>query len=882
MLAILAYKLNLGFSKCWSFLRLRLSGVASAKSGRKLGLVSFIILASLIVVVLVAGTNVAHAFWDTVENGVASLLLVVAGWFIKLTFFILKFVIEVAGYNGFIDSPAVIVGWVMVRDVTNMFFVVVLLLISFGTILGLEQYEYKKLLIKLLMAAVIINFSRIICGIIIDVAQVVMITFVNGIVATASGNLVNMFKIDKIFALTGGADGVAQKSSSFLVAVAAISFAAIMMMTMLTFLFLLMARMMALWILIVLSPFAFVLNVLPQTQKYAGQWWTEFGGNVVAGPIVAFFLWLSFVTVGAGNAHDTIRDNNALSNQNLIDNGDNDPKEESTGIGSIMTWASMANFAIAIGMLLTGAKIAQQLGAAGGAMMGKAGEFGKKVAMAASGITAARWAGRKGWEVAKKKAPIIGTESLDRKWRTIKAVGGRIKKTIPIIGDIDRTKGAKWLGKSGEKALNWGAARVGKEGATWKDKLLGSVVGLGGGMLGKTVGKVVEGVVETSARAEKRTKKREDFVKELEKAEDMEMGFSETGLGKALTKQQATNKNREEKKETDKARNMLNARADDFDDKGEPGKANALRLQAQSLELEKAREITKGLSGKELVASATEAAKVLQAALASGDEVKIDDATQKMFVARSSAQKYDPWVSETLDRKIQEIMKISDKDKQAMTSQQWTASLDSGKIVKKADDVGRANTELEKKLGGNESAQSFLRDRDQANDVALGRGRKDVAGTMDSEFKNGRMNYSLFKGAEKEQKDKSQNEFNTWSEKISARAMPNAGISNLGRNSDGKIAVNAFETCADEFKILLSRLGTMTANQFSQITPMVQDLSVADPHFKMQLLSALKGIEGADKKFVSMLENKISPSTAPPQTSSGGGGGGNPHEEVEE
>src|SRR3989338_5437944 len=243
MLVILD-KLNFYLYKFWLFLKPR----------RKLGLVSFIILASLAVAVWFAGTNVVHAdgVADAIVGWIIRLILMVAGWFLKLTFFILKFVIEVGGYNGFIDSPAVTVGWVMVRDITNMFFVVVLLIISFGTILGLEQYEYKKLLVKLLMAAVIVNFSRIICGIIIDVAQVVMITFINGIAATAGGNLVSMFKIGEIMKLTDNPTGQAGTGETFLAAVAAITFASMMMMTMLTYLFLLLARMVTLWILIVL------------------------------------------------------------------------------------------------------------------------------------------------------------------------------------------------------------------------------------------------------------------------------------------------------------------------------------------------------------------------------------------------------------------------------------------------------------------------------------------------------------------------------------------------------------------------------------------------------------------------------------------------------
>ena len=427
MFAILAHKLNLGFCKCRSFLR----------SKCKLGLVSFVILSTFVIVVWFASANTAYAFWDTIVNGISGILLTVAGWFIQLTFFILKFVIEISGYNGFIDSTAVIVGWIMVRDVVNMFFVVILLIIAFGTILGLEKYEWKKLLVKLLMAAVIVNFSRIICGVIIDIAQVVMITFINGIAATADGNLVNMFQVDKILSL-GDGDISGMKGGSgqiFIAAVAAITFSGMMMMTMLTFLFLLMARMVMLWILIVLSPFAFVLNVVPQTEKYASEWWGEFGGNVVAGPVIAFFLWLSFVTVGAGPVMNEISnpDNNGIPEGSGISSSNPDVEaSRKTGIGEVMTWANMANFAIAIGMLLAGAKMAQKLGAAGGSMMAKAGEFGKKVAMVASGAAAGRWAAKGIGQGAKKagkfvamKMPYVGGDEWVRRGRGIKAAASR-------------------------------------------------------------------------------------------------------------------------------------------------------------------------------------------------------------------------------------------------------------------------------------------------------------------------------------------------------------------------------------------------------------------------------------------------------------------------
>lgn len=421
MFAKLESTFTLILSKGWDFFRPR----------KKLGLVSAVVLSSIIISAWLIFTPTAHAgIGDDLMNFFASVLLALAGFFIKLTFFVLKFIIEVAGYNGFIDSPAVTVGWVMIRDMTNMFFVVVLLMIAFGTILGIEQYEYKHLLVKLLIAAVLVNFSRVICGLIIDIAQIVMVTFVNGIAATASGNLVNMFQVDQIFALAAGQGTTGSASVTFVAAVASITFSVIMLVTMLAFLFLIVARMAMLWVLIVLSPLAFVLNVLHQTEKYAHDWWHQFGSNVVSGPVIAFFLWLSFVTVGSGTIHDDIVKHNALQKDQLLQSGT--AEEETVGITKIMSWDKMANFIIAIAMLLAGAKMAQELGVAGGSMMGSAGELGKKVAMYASGLQAARWTAGKVGEGAKAagkfalmKAPIVGGDEWNRRGRRIKAAASK-------------------------------------------------------------------------------------------------------------------------------------------------------------------------------------------------------------------------------------------------------------------------------------------------------------------------------------------------------------------------------------------------------------------------------------------------------------------------
>ena len=435
MFARLASKFTVAFSTGWDFFRPR----------KRLGIVSFVLLSSLMVVLFFVTTKIVHAdilpSAGDIMKWFAEILLALAGFCIKLTFFVLKFIIEVAGYNGFIDSPAVIVGWVMIRDITNMLFVVVLLAIAFGTILGIDSYEYKHSLVKLIGAAILVNFSRVICGLIIDIAQVIMITFVNGIAATASGNLLNMFQVDQIFKMSAGGSTTGTPAATFLAGVAALTFSVIMLVTMLAFLFMILARMVMLWILIALSPFAFVLKILHKTEHYAEQWWSQFGNNVISGPIIAFFLWLSFVTVGSGTIHDEIKQNNALDRGLTLETVS--PEEETVGITSITSWDKMANFIIAVAILLAAAKVAGELGVMGAGMMSSAAELGKKAAMYASGYKAARWLAPK----VAMKFPVIGGDSWKRRGKKIAAM------TSYGLGKVTERRDiwAKKLEESGKK-----------------------------------------------------------------------------------------------------------------------------------------------------------------------------------------------------------------------------------------------------------------------------------------------------------------------------------------------------------------------------------------------------------------------------------------------
>lgn len=409
------------------------------------------------------------SFFSTILMGIATL-------FMKLAIFFLKFLMEVAAYNNYLDSTAVTVGWVMVRDITNMFFVVILLLIAFGTILGIEQYEWKKLLVKFVFAAILVNFSRVICALIIDAAQVIMMTFLNGVGATASGNLLSAFNLKDVLAFGNVSASELGNTEVILASMAAVWFTAMTAAVIAGYAMMMVVRLVMLWILIVLSPLAFLFSVLPQTQSYGSQWWKEFTNNVVVGPVLAFFLWLSFVTVGAGNIHDEIAKDNsfalteeiAIQGATGIEQAMMSPgAQTSAGISKAMAWTKMAGLFIAIGMLFAGIKVTLQFSPEGAGLLSKAVDYGKRAAMLGSGVAAGFWLKDKGIELGKKgikaaawHAPLIGGE----KWANLgKTMWENVKSSYYRKGAGLTERGMTVQGKKADEMARIEALRAQQE-----------------------------------------------------------------------------------------------------------------------------------------------------------------------------------------------------------------------------------------------------------------------------------------------------------------------------------------------------------------------------------------------------------------------------------
>jgi len=319
----------------------------------------------LVIIFSIGFLSVAKICWaaaidvavTTVIGWIASLFVIIAGAIMSLA---IKAVIQIAQYNNFIRETTINEAWMIIRDLCNMFFILILLIIAFATILRIETYNVKRLLPKLLIMAILINFSKTICGLFIDFAQVIMLTFVNAF-QDGGGNFVHTLGVDKYLALAKNKASweitetkALNLSSTVVGMIIAVLFLIIAAIVMIVLLAVLAMRIVMLWIYIILSPLAFLLSAFPAGQKYSSQWWSDFSKQVVVGPILAFFIWLALVT-------------SSKINFNLGSEG----QSACFGPAQIMCLNDFMNYIIAIGMLIGGLIVTQQLGGMAGAVAGK-------------------------------------------------------------------------------------------------------------------------------------------------------------------------------------------------------------------------------------------------------------------------------------------------------------------------------------------------------------------------------------------------------------------------------------------------------------------------------------------------------------------------------
>jgi len=202
------------------------------------------------------------------------------------------------------DVNVVVYGWQLCRDLANMFLVAILVIIAFATILRIETYGMKNLLPKLIVIALLINFSLVIGGLIIDASHVFMFTFSKNLTSKGEGYLTDyILKQAKVGGLFSKNIEDTYKlndedADNKRVIATAGKFFSLLFLIIAFFVFLYLAlilviRTIVLWMLLIFAPLAWVASIIPAGQKIARQWWQTFINQAFLAPIVVFMVYLS-------------------------------------------------------------------------------------------------------------------------------------------------------------------------------------------------------------------------------------------------------------------------------------------------------------------------------------------------------------------------------------------------------------------------------------------------------------------------------------------------------------------------------------------------------------------------------------------------------------
>lgn len=205
--------------------------------------------------------------------------------------------------------------WILVRDLANMIVVLGFVVVGVATSLRIQEYAAKKLLGRLVAVALLINFSGLFCGLIIDASNII---FRN--LAGASGQSGTAI-VDAI--AKGGQAKMTKEfvmNNVLLFMNIAAMHAATYIAVMITFLYmavLLIIRYAVLAMLYILSPIAFAFWVYPASRKLATDWWHKLLKWAFVGVAGVFFLTVAANIMSQTGAMTTANTIAGVANLNV-------------------------------------------------------------------------------------------------------------------------------------------------------------------------------------------------------------------------------------------------------------------------------------------------------------------------------------------------------------------------------------------------------------------------------------------------------------------------------------------------------------------------------------------------------------------------------------
>ena len=184
------------------------------------------------------------------------------------------------------QNSGIYLAWVIMRNISNVAFIVAFLVIIYSqlTSVGISNYGIKKMLPRLVIAAVLVNLSFTFCAVLLDLSNIAGYAFQDafmGIKNTIStvGENTSTWTWSEVIS-TALSNGALAVGAGYAVSLALtteilpmlVPAATLAGLTLLFILLIMAARQALIIILIIVSPLAFVCYLLPGTEKWFKKW----------------------------------------------------------------------------------------------------------------------------------------------------------------------------------------------------------------------------------------------------------------------------------------------------------------------------------------------------------------------------------------------------------------------------------------------------------------------------------------------------------------------------------------------------------------------------------------------------------------------------------
>ena len=194
------------------------------------------------------------------------------------------------------QNSGIYLAWVIMRNISNVAFIVAFLVIIYSqlTSVGISNYGVKKMIPRLVIAAVLVNLSFTLCAILLDLSNIAGYAFqdafmgIKNTISTVGENTSTWTWSEVIStALSNGALAIGAVAFTTELLPMLVPAATLAGLTLLLILLIMAARQALIIILIIISPLAFVCYLLPGTEKWFKKWRDSFLTMLVFFPAFA-------------------------------------------------------------------------------------------------------------------------------------------------------------------------------------------------------------------------------------------------------------------------------------------------------------------------------------------------------------------------------------------------------------------------------------------------------------------------------------------------------------------------------------------------------------------------------------------------------------------